>query len=174
MAGGFLLTEYAPIIEKYFRVDKEVVCFRTKQELVDRVHYYLEHDEERRAIARAGWEKATGQYTPSQSMRLAFNSIEADYPVQVQGRLRYIKTPGLPYGIRKRVSRYYSKWGTAYLLENYKGFWKDAFNLSLRYDPLNFQTWGYLLVGSLPLFMRKLVIDLYKSFSGKGQYHNVS
>ncbi len=63
LAGGFLLTEYFPGIEDYFEVDKEIVCFRNPQEMIEKITYYLSHEGERRAIAQAGWERATSEYT---------------------------------------------------------------------------------------------------------------
>ena len=58
MAGGFLLTEYVPGLENYFEIDKEIVCFKNAEEMIDKINYYLNHNEERRTIAKAGWEKA--------------------------------------------------------------------------------------------------------------------
>ncbi len=54
LAGGFLLMEYVSGIENYFEIDREIVCFHNTEELIDKVIYYLNHDEERRAIAQAG------------------------------------------------------------------------------------------------------------------------
>ncbi|RJP21098.1 MAG: glycosyltransferase family 1 protein [Candidatus Omnitrophota bacterium] len=53
-AGGFLLSEYRPILEEEFRLNEHLVCFRTPEELREKARYYLEHEEEREAIARAG------------------------------------------------------------------------------------------------------------------------
>ncbi len=55
--GCFLLNEYVPGIEKHFELDREIVCFRSPQELVEKARYYLAHEEERAAIARRGQEK---------------------------------------------------------------------------------------------------------------------
>jgi hypothetical protein len=45
-------------LEELFEEDRELVFFSSKEELLDKVRYYRQHDEARRAIARAGWEKA--------------------------------------------------------------------------------------------------------------------
>ena len=59
--GGFVLTNRQPEIVEYFRDGREVVTFGSMEECLDKIDYYLEHDEERRMIAslghRAVWEK---------------------------------------------------------------------------------------------------------------------
>lgn len=47
---------------KVFELGKEVVGFDSIGECIDLCRYYLEHDEERRAIAAAGWERAIRDY----------------------------------------------------------------------------------------------------------------
>lgn len=54
--GGFLLTDYRPDLEKLFRIGEDLDVFRTDEELVEKVRYYLAHDEERTRIARQGQE----------------------------------------------------------------------------------------------------------------------
>ncbi|GAH48310.1 unnamed protein product, partial [marine sediment metagenome] len=44
-AGGFLLSEYAPKIEDYYVLGKEIVAFKTQKELVEKIRYFCEHDE---------------------------------------------------------------------------------------------------------------------------------
>ena len=52
--GGLLLTEYAPGLEGYYTIGKEIVCFAGRRELLSKVRWLLSHDEERSSIARAG------------------------------------------------------------------------------------------------------------------------
>lgn len=54
-AGSLLITDYVPGLEKLFDIGKEIVVY--KKDGVDEVKYYLEHDEERERIARAGLER---------------------------------------------------------------------------------------------------------------------
>ena len=62
-AGCFLLTDYCEEIEDLFELGKEIEVFRSSGELVDKVCYYLEHDDERLAIARRGHEKFLKNHT---------------------------------------------------------------------------------------------------------------
>jgi spore maturation protein CgeB len=56
--GAFLLSEYSAGLEEIFALGREVVAFSSREELEDKTRYYLAHDAEREAIARAGYERA--------------------------------------------------------------------------------------------------------------------
>ena len=45
-------------LEELFEENKEIVFFSTKEELLEKVIYFKNHDEERREIAKRGWEKS--------------------------------------------------------------------------------------------------------------------
>lgn len=61
--GGFLLTEPADDLEEYYDLGKEVVTFDGVADLAAKISYYLAHDDERRAIARAGYERTLRDHT---------------------------------------------------------------------------------------------------------------
>lgn len=52
--GGFQLCTPADDLENYFVPDKEIVIVDSIDEMVEKMNYYLEHDDERQAIADAG------------------------------------------------------------------------------------------------------------------------
>ncbi len=54
---GFLLTNWQPEIEEYFAIGKELVTYDTFEDLIEKAEYYLNHPQERRAIAKAGKKK---------------------------------------------------------------------------------------------------------------------
>ena len=61
--GGFMLTEGADDLDRYYENGKEVVCFAGRDDLVEKVRHYLEHDSERAAIAKAGHERTMSDHT---------------------------------------------------------------------------------------------------------------
>ncbi len=77
-AGGFLLSESADGIEKFYAVDKEIAVFRGDAELSEKVRHFLAHPAERDAIARAGFARTKRDHTYDARLRelLAF-ALEA-------------------------------------------------------------------------------------------------
>ena len=62
-AGGLLLTNFQSEIPEYFEVGKDLEAFASEEELVEKIRYYLAHNEEREEIARNGYQKAKEQYS---------------------------------------------------------------------------------------------------------------
>lgn len=62
-ACGFLLTNYQAEIPYYFEEGKDLVCFDDEKDLVEKVGYYLNHEEERKEIARNGYRKVKEIHT---------------------------------------------------------------------------------------------------------------
>ena len=60
--NGFQLTDYAPSIENYFDLGKEIVCYKDVDEAIMLVKYYLENEIEREAIKNAGHERASKEH----------------------------------------------------------------------------------------------------------------
>ena len=61
--GGFLLTNYQADFEDYFEAGVDYVYYTDNEDLLCKVAYYLEHDEERKLIARNGYEKVKANHT---------------------------------------------------------------------------------------------------------------
>lgn len=76
MCGGFLLTEYTEGIEEYFEIGKEIVCFTSLDEAVEKIKYYLTHEDARRKIAEAGHIRALKDHTWRERLETIFNQIE--------------------------------------------------------------------------------------------------
>lgn len=64
--GGFLLSGTAEDLESYLVPDKEVVVFHDFDDLVEKINWYLGHDEAREAIARAGYRRTISEHTYEQ------------------------------------------------------------------------------------------------------------
>ena len=61
--GTFLLTNYTPGLEKLFDIGKEIVVYNDLNDLDNKVKYYLENEEERKKIAKAGYERSKKDHT---------------------------------------------------------------------------------------------------------------
>lgn len=55
--GGFLITNYQAELPEYFDPGVDLVIYEDMKDLVQKVAYYLEHEEERRVIAENGHKK---------------------------------------------------------------------------------------------------------------------
>jgi hypothetical protein len=61
-SGALLMENANSETPQYFTPMVDYVVFDSKQDLVDKVRYYLEHDDERQQIAYSGYLKATTEY----------------------------------------------------------------------------------------------------------------
>jgi spore maturation protein CgeB len=61
--GAFLLTDYKDNLNSLFEPGKEVVAYRSPEEALELIDYYLGHEEERKAIALAGQARTLREHT---------------------------------------------------------------------------------------------------------------
>lgn len=54
-SGGFMIHQRTDELLTYFSEDRDVVCFSSKEELRDKITYYLNHENERNNIAQEGY-----------------------------------------------------------------------------------------------------------------------
>lgn len=62
-AGGFLLTNYQQELPEYFNIGEDLDIYESEDDLIDKIRYYLEHEEERTQIAENGRKKVRECYT---------------------------------------------------------------------------------------------------------------
>jgi len=62
ICGGFQLSEYIPMIEKYYEIGKELVVFSSLEEMLSLIKYYLPRHEERMKIAEAGYQRTKAEH----------------------------------------------------------------------------------------------------------------
>jgi len=74
--GCFLLTEYIPGIEELFILKKHLDVFHTKEEMLEKIKYYLEHEEERNKIAAQGQKEVFDKYTIDKSVHRYLSIIQ--------------------------------------------------------------------------------------------------
>ncbi len=79
--GGFLLTEFVDGIDQYYIPDKEIVLFRNFDELVGKISFYLNHEEERESIRLAGQRRTLNDHTYEKRFRqiLAAMSFQSSH-----------------------------------------------------------------------------------------------
>lgn len=75
--GGFLLTEPAEDLYNFYEYGKEIVIFNNSAELAKKIVYYLNHEEERRRIARAGYERTLKEHIWEKRFSEIFGIIQA-------------------------------------------------------------------------------------------------
>ena len=73
--GGFLLTGYADNLEDYYEIGKEIVIYKDTNDLINKIKYYLEHDEERETIAQAGYRRTLRDHTYEKRFNEIFKII---------------------------------------------------------------------------------------------------
>lgn len=78
--GGFCLTNAQAEIPEFLEVGKHLETYETWGELVEKANYYLTHEEEREAIARAGYEEVKARHTVmhrvSEMIRIILGTME--------------------------------------------------------------------------------------------------
>jgi len=67
--GAFQIADWKPSLPELFEPEREIVTFRTRQELKEKVDYYLAHPEQRREIADRAYVRARREHTYERRLR---------------------------------------------------------------------------------------------------------
>ena len=70
--GGFLITNYQQEIAENFENGIDLVMYEDYVDLVEKVEYYLIHEEERKAIALNGYNKVRERFNFDDRVRIMF------------------------------------------------------------------------------------------------------
>ena len=73
--GTCLVTDWKPNLGEFFEVGKEVLAYRSIDECVELIRYYLAHQEEREAIARSGQVRTLHEHTYYQRMQDLYTTV---------------------------------------------------------------------------------------------------
>ena len=79
-AGGMLLTERAPHLERYFELDRDIVCFSNDDELHNAVLRLLGDPAERDAIAFSGHRRVVSEHTYERRLAELLSKVAAVAP----------------------------------------------------------------------------------------------
>ena len=88
--GGFFLTDYVKGLEDFYTPDEDIVCYRSTEELVEKIHYYLSHEELRKKVASNGFKTTMEKHTYVHRFNHLFRKmgLECDYSLdQKTGQL---------------------------------------------------------------------------------------
>jgi len=75
MSGGFYMVEYVEELEEFFDIGKEIVCYNNKEDMVEKIKYYLEHHSERERIRRAGCKRCRNEHTWQKRFETVFREM---------------------------------------------------------------------------------------------------
>ncbi len=73
--NSFLLSEYFTGYTNYLAENKEIITFKDKKDLLDKVKFYLENDKEREKIAEAAYKKVVKNYSIEEEFKNIFEAI---------------------------------------------------------------------------------------------------
>jgi spore maturation protein CgeB len=73
--GGFLLTERVPHLERYYAYDEEIGVHDDTDSLIERTRYWLDHPDDRAAVAAAGYRRTLAEHTYDDRFAAIFQSL---------------------------------------------------------------------------------------------------
>jgi len=79
MSGALYLTGYQEELAEYYEIGNEITCYDTKEELLDKVRYYLLHESEAERVREAGLRRARRDHTWKNRFCQLFEAIGLSY-----------------------------------------------------------------------------------------------
>lgn len=76
--GGFCLTNYQPELEEHFVIGRDLEVYHDLDELVQKIDYYLEHEDERLRISINGYQAVRNKHDSKERLKVALNYIFDD------------------------------------------------------------------------------------------------
>lgn len=76
--GAFQIADFRPAMLDLFKPDEEIVLFHTRDELKEKVDYYLQRPEARKRIAEAGYRRAHADHTYRQRLEQVIKTAMKD------------------------------------------------------------------------------------------------
>jgi len=73
--GGFQMINWRDGLDDLFEIGKEIVAFHSLSELKEQIHYYLRHEDQRRAIAEAGYKRAHADHTYTKRLEVLIDAV---------------------------------------------------------------------------------------------------
>lgn len=70
-----MLTDMAEDLDQFYKPNKEIGVFRGVDDLIQKTRYYLEHEDERETIAKAGYQRTLREHTYEQRFNQIFSRM---------------------------------------------------------------------------------------------------
>jgi len=77
--GSMLLTNELPTLSAFFKDKKHLVTYDSYKDMIEKVQYYIDNDEEREKIALAGYTEVIKHHTYQMRIQEIFNLLHVDY-----------------------------------------------------------------------------------------------
>ncbi len=74
-SGGFVISNYQEELLDHFEPDKDLVIYEDLKDLTEKIRYYLAHEDERKEIARRGYEKVKKYYNYDIALDTIFHIV---------------------------------------------------------------------------------------------------
>jgi spore maturation protein CgeB len=74
--GAFVLTNYNQYLSELFEIDKEIVCYKDKQELKEKIKYYLKYPDLRKTIGDNAKKRAYQDHTYEKRLQKIISTIK--------------------------------------------------------------------------------------------------
>ncbi len=87
---SFVLEDDGSETREFFEVGRDFVIFGGKKELLEKILYYLKHDNERELIAQSGYEKVTNLYNATNMWAYIFSKMGFELPNRLVGDKNYL------------------------------------------------------------------------------------
>lgn len=73
--GGFQLSYYTEGLERHFQLGSEIAIYESIDDMIDKIRYYLNHEDERKMIAKQGYLRTIKNHTMEKRLSDLFDSI---------------------------------------------------------------------------------------------------
>ena len=78
--GVMQISDGGEHLDRFFKVGEEIVGYADADELIDKIRYYLSHDDERQRIARNGYHRVLADYRFGPSLQRVGRLIKGLLP----------------------------------------------------------------------------------------------
>lgn len=75
LTGSMYITGYHEELKEYFDLGKDIETYKTKEELLEKIKYYLKNDLEREKISKEGYLKCLNNYTAKKAYEKVFGYL---------------------------------------------------------------------------------------------------